>query len=34
LRAELACWQGEPASGDEPAEPELLCGEQDVRRPR
>ncbi len=34
LRAELACWQDEPAGDEEPAEPPLLCGEEDVRPPR
>ncbi len=26
LRAELACWQDVPESGDEPAEPAFVCG--------
>ena len=34
LRAELACWQDEPATDDVTVESASLCGEQDVRTPR
>ena len=34
LRAELACWQDEPAAEDVPVESALWCGEQDVWTPR
>jgi carbon storage regulator len=34
LRAELACWQDDPAGCDEPADPACPCGEERVRPPR
>jgi carbon storage regulator len=34
LRAELACWQNEPAGGDGLAEPAFECGENKVRPPQ
>jgi carbon storage regulator CsrA len=34
LRAELACWQDEPAGCDEPADPGWPSGKEDVRPPR
>ena len=33
LRAELACWQEEPAACDGPADPACPCGEETVRPP-
>ncbi len=33
LRGELACWQGEPAACDGPADPACPCGGEDGRPP-